>query len=580
MLYLMTGRGSSPELEARVSELVSSVGLSFDELHLKPGGRTMSWKSSMLEQLISKFPDLQTVQVWEDRSDHLEQFMQIAKEAGLEAIPHFVGNVLKDPCVLDNPIDEATLRQYISGLLIEANSLERNVDDILDDVIRDAAPDIVRDIREREVDEDIDEFIDGALHGSWDSKDLDYPDPPIIGDPTEVMDAGDNDEVTEMYRLGYEWGWDNPTKIKADQPPPPAIRAEMIEYALENFKSRVTEEFVIDAVEKATGYVKQQMGDVHDLLKKAKEKFGWKIAPAIVGIEVFEHAVLPTALGAIHPIFYGLAAVPTIEILAASALAIAKARMPASAPKEIPPGHLDWYEGEYQGAAANESLRLYIRGLLSEVNEYGWNKADRKTMGQDGKAKGRQKKNWVGQNTNDVIVNWYKKMGLAEAIGLLNEGIEFREVDSPLKYGRSGSVKRIAYCDNAVTDPPNQRDAYFKEWEKWRKYSKGGKRLKKPVLDEIVPGVSDVCIIGFLDYHKETTISTGETFWYIDYMKTRGDSQGSGVASKLIDEFYQTIPQQGDYVNFGKMMRKEIGHLKDKMAEKYPDIKTKGAKYF
>jgi len=162
----------------------------------------------------------------------------------------------------------------------------------------------------------------------------------------------------------------------------------------------------------------------------------------------------------------------------------------------------------------------------------------------------------------------------------LRESVEFREVDSPLTYNRASNVKRIAYCDTGVTDPPEKRDAYFKEWENWRKYSKGGKRLKKPVLEEIIPGVSDVCIIGFLDYHSEGEVSSGATFWYIDYMKTRGDSQGSGVASKLIDEFYQTIPQPGDYVNFGKMMRKEIGHLKDKMAEKYPDIKTKGAKYF
>ena len=462
----------------------------------------------------------------------------------------------------------------------EVNALERNVDDILDDVIRDAAPEIVRDIREREVDEDIDEFIDGALHGSWDTKNSSYPDPPAVGDPTEVMDAGDNEEVTEMYRLGYEWGWDNPDKIKADQPPPPAIRAEMIEYALENFKSRVTEEFVINAIEKATQSVKQQMGDVHDLLKKAKERFGWKIAPAIVSIEVIEHAVLPAMLGAIHPIFYGLTAIPTVEILAASALAIAKARMPSSAPAEIPPGHLDWYEEEYQSSAANESLRVYIRALLIEVNEYEWNKADRKTMGQDGKAKGRQKKNWVGQDTNDVITNWYKKMGLAEAIGLLNEGVEFREVDSPLTYNRASNVKRIAYCDSGVTDPPEKRDAYFKEWENWRKFSKGGKRLKKPVLDEIVPGVSDVCVIGFLDYHQEAKTSDGNTMWYIDYMKTRGDSTGQGVASKLIDQFYETIAQSGDHVSFGKMMRKEIGHLKDKMAEKYPEVHTKGAVYY
>ena len=141
-------------------------------------------------------------------------------------------------------------------------------------------------------------------------------------------------------------------------------------------------------------------------------------------------------------------------------------------------------------------------------------------------------------------------------------------------------MKRIALCDSSVSEPAGKNDSYFAEIEKWRRSTKGGRRLKKPVLDEIIPGVSDICIIGFLDYHTEGTVSGDTTFWYIDYMKTRGDSRGSGVASKLIDEFYKTIPRPGDYVNFGKMMQKEIGHLKDKMEKKYPEIKTKGAKYF
>ena len=263
------------------------------------------------------------------------------------------------------------LHEYINELLreeAEVGALMRDVDDILDDALRDAAPEIVRDIREREVDEDIDEFIDGAMHGSWDTKELSYADVPNVGDHAEVRDEGDNEEVTEMYRLGYQWGWDNPGKIDKGEHIPDGIRREMVEYALENFKSRLTEEFVINAFEKAIGYVKKQMGDVHDILKKAKEKFGWKFAPALVGIEVVEHAVLPTALGAIHPIFYGLAAVPTVEILAASALAIAKARMPSTPKAELPPGHLDWYEDEYQKASNESLVREYIRSLLIEQN--------------------------------------------------------------------------------------------------------------------------------------------------------------------------------------------------------------------
>ena len=163
---------------------------------------------------------------------------------------------------------------------------------------------------------------------------------------------------------------------------------------------------------------------------------------------------------------------------------------------------------------------------------------------------------------------------------LLNEGVEFREVDSPLEYGRSSNVKRIALCDSSVTEPAGKSDAYFAEIEKWRKYTKGGRKLKKPKLDEIIPGVSDVCIVGFLDYHEEAKLEGGVTFWYIDYMKTRGDKRGQGSARQLIEKFYDTISQPGDYVNFGKMMQPQIGHLKDDMEKKYPEIKTKGAEYF
>lgn len=163
---------------------------------------------------------------------------------------------------------------------------------------------------------------------------------------------------------------------------------------------------------------------------------------------------------------------------------------------------------------------------------------------------------------------------------LISEGIEFREVDSPLEYGRSGNVKRIALCDSSVTEPPGKHDSYFAEIEKWRKYTKGGRKLKKPKLDEIIPGVSDVCIIGFLDYHQKAKLESGVTFWYIDYMKTRSDMRGQGSASQLVEKFYEMIPQSGDYVNFGKMMQPQVGHLKDKMAEEYPEIKTKGAEYF
>ena len=158
---------------------------------------------------------------------------------------------------------------------------------------------------------------------------------------------------------------------------------------------------------------------------------------------------------------------------------------------------------------------------------------------------------------------------------VLREGVEFREVDSPLQYSRAGNIKRLALCDSDVTEPARKHDTYFAEIERWRRRSKTGRMLKKKVLDEIIPGVADICVAGFLDYH-----TVGDDYWYIDYLKTRGDMRGKGYASQLVDEFFNRHAKPGVTVHFGKMMRKEVGHIKDKMAKKYPDVSVGGARNF
>ena len=162
--------------------------------------------------------------------------------------------------------------------------------------------------------------------------------------------------------------------------------------------------------------------------------------------------------------------------------------------------------------------------------------------------------------------------------GILAEGVEFRELDSPLTYHRAGNVKRLALCDTSIEEPNSARDAYFNEYQEWDYYGRSGRRLKKPRKGQMVPGVSDVCVIGFLDFHNYAPHKDG--FWYIDYMKTRGDKGGQKVASQLVDEFFKRYGKPGGMIHFGKMMRAEIGHLKDKMAEKYPDVTVIGAKNF
>jgi len=163
----------------------------------------------------------------------------------------------------------------------------------------------------------------------------------------------------------------------------------------------------------------------------------------------------------------------------------------------------------------------------------------------------------------------------------LNEAVEFREVDSPLDYHRAGNVKRLALCDTSVTDPPHESDYYFADVQEWERYGTTGRRLKKPRKGPIVPGVDDDCVIGFLDYHLMGTTDEGKPMLYIDYMKTRGEFGGQKVASRLVDEFFaRYAPESGSYVHFGKMMHPSIGHLKDKMAEKYPEHDVIGGVYY
>ncbi len=165
----------------------------------------------------------------------------------------------------------------------------------------------------------------------------------------------------------------------------------------------------------------------------------------------------------------------------------------------------------------------------------------------------------------------------------LNPNFSVLFQESPLKYKRYGpsfSPSRLALCDDRVEEPPSKSDMYFAEKEQWRTHSKRGyKRLKKPILEEIIPGVSDNCIIAFMDY-TNSAMSSGGEYYYIDYMKVRNGYTGQGVARALIEAFYSEVVKDGDFVNWGKMMNEKVGHLMESMQEKYPHIESTGGKYY
>ena len=92
--------------------------------------------------------------------------------------------------------------------------------------------------------------------------------------------------------------------------------------------------------------------------------------------------------------------------------------------------------------------------------------------------------------------------------------------------------RRLALRDPSI-EPPYRGDFGFADQYTYRN-PRTGRMTKKRHLE--APGAGDD-IIGFLDYHSQGETSDGKPFLYIDYMKTRREHKGQGVATKLLDEF-------------------------------------------
>lgn len=149
-------------------------------------------------------------------------------------------------------------------------------------------------------------------------------------------------------------------------------------------------------------------------------------------------------------------------------------------------------------------------------------------------------------------------------------GLSFEEAGpSPLKYPRSGNVQRLLLRDSSVTTPPGRHDYYFADT--FRTRTKTGRKLKKPKLDQ--PGIKDVSVVGFLDYHEYSNRS-----YYLDYLKTREDARGKGHARALVEQFYRTHKPAA--VHWGRMMAPEIGKLFESMKKKFPKVNTSGHVYY
>ena len=156
---------------------------------------------------------------------------------------------------------------------------------------------------------------------------------------------------------------------------------------------------------------------------------------------------------------------------------------------------------------------------------------------------------------------------------VMSEAPEVEDVGySPLQYfgiqSPSHGKKRLIIVDK---DEPDAKEGehYYKTVTKYRFRTKGGRRrLKKPVLDEIIPGAPPHTV-GFLDYHIDMKHDNGDPKGvYLDYLHVRGDQRGKGHARLLAQEIVNRHPTI-EYLDFGKMMAPQIGHLMRWFKDKY-----------
>ena len=164
---------------------------------------------------------------------------------------------------------------------------------------------------------------------------------------------------------------------------------------------------------------------------------------------------------------------------------------------------------------------------------------------------------------------------LTEWRKFLKESQEFVEEKSPLRYDRASNVMRLALRDDTI-EPPYRGDFGFADQYSYRN-PRTGRMTKKRHLE--APGAGDD-IIGFLDFHDMGETSTGKSYFYIDYMKTRREHKEQGIATRLLEEFIRRYAPEPSIINFGKIQNPGMYSIYEKIKEKYPEHNIMGAKNF
>jgi len=88
LVIMLTGRLS--KLRDTVKKILYSKGLVFDEYHFKDIDNTLLSKVNKIEELLHRYPNVEEIEMWEDRKHHAKAFEIWGKTNGIPIIVNLV----------------------------------------------------------------------------------------------------------------------------------------------------------------------------------------------------------------------------------------------------------------------------------------------------------------------------------------------------------------------------------------------------------------------------------------------------------------------------------------------------------
>lgn len=117
---LVTGR-LLKRFRQRVHSLLRQAGLRFDGVYLTPGGSTFGAKLAAFAEMLKQYPEITTVEIWDDRSEHIGKFKAFFERQGLNTTAHLINSHTLPP---ECPPPEETAAHRVTARWLAASSKE------------------------------------------------------------------------------------------------------------------------------------------------------------------------------------------------------------------------------------------------------------------------------------------------------------------------------------------------------------------------------------------------------------------------------------------------------------------------